>query len=252
MLNFQTHSFGLFSVLLFFVFCFQSNTAQNFDDIISSNRYINCDDVTSRAASIIDDLYIKNQINKIYDFLDYWESKCGQLEEIQRLRTILDIDGRRFIISNNRLRNQAVIEDMLEYRSNLKSIQDSLNSTFILDKDIYKSLNSYNNLTQEIARKSNFGSFDERLILEFYASDTPNFSDIKNAPHTSVLKQMHKTTYENTYGMWHWHWAFAGGIYLPEGNIALFGTRPSLGVIVGGKKLRHNLDFVMDIRIGPS
>lgn len=252
MLNFQTHNFTIFPVLLFFVFCFQSNTAQNFDDVISSNRYINCDQVTIKAASIIDDLYDKNQIDKIYDFLDYWESKCGQLEEIQRLRTIFDIDGRRFIISNNRLRNQAVIEDMLEYRSNLKSIQDSLNSSVNLNKDIYRSLNTYNKLTQDIARRSGFDSIDESLILDFYASDVPDFSKIKNAPESSLLKESYSSILEQTKRTWESHYSINTGMYLPYGNISLFGIRPTIGWSGGGRSKKHNVNLITELRFGPS
>jgi len=229
--------------LFFLLVC--SAKAQNFDDIISSNRYIDCDDVTFNASTLIRGFYDENQIAEIYDFLNYWESKCGQIDVINRFRTILDINGNRF---NSRLISEQTITDLLLYRSSLNPVNDTLNAV----NDFNRSLKSLENLVQRLARNSNSRTADERLILDFYADESPSFQAIKNAPETSRLKEMHATTYDKASKMWQLHWAFALGIYNPYGNISIFGTRPSFGAVFGGKRLRHNIDFIFDIRAGPS
>jgi hypothetical protein len=249
MLNFYTPNFSLFPVLLFFVFCFQSNTAQNFDEIISSNRYINCDDVTLNASTMIRGFYDNKQIDKIYEFLTYWESKCGEIEEIYRLRTVLDINGNQF---NSLSISEETIEDLLYYRNLRNAESNSINNFDGGESELDRSLKSLDQLIQTIARNSNPRTIDERLIVDFYAQEKPTFAAIKNAPNTSRVKEMHSEAYQRAYRMWQWHWAFAGGVYVPYGNISLFGTRPTVGLVMGGKHLRHNIDLIMDIRVGPS
>lgn len=226
-----------------------SNSAQNFDDIISSNRYINCDDVTFNAATMIRGFYDNSQIDKIYDYLDYWESKCGKLEIIDRFRTILDINSNRY---NPRLISESTIEDLMLYRSNVDFANDTVNTFFRRDTEINQNLSSIDRLAQRIASQSRAGTWDEEMILDFYANDTPNFRAIKNASNSSRLKQAHASSLEKANKMWEWHYALIAGVYSPSGNISLFGDRPTIGLMLGAKRLRHNLDFVMDVRIGPS
>jgi len=231
-----------------FLFIFYSN-AQSFDDEISSNRYIDCDDVTYNASTLIIGFYENNQTAKFYEFLEYWESKCGPLDIINRFRTILDINTNRF---NSRLISEQTITDLLLYRFDLSLIDDTNDSNIYAGNDLKQRLNSLQKLVQRLARNSSPGSTDERLILDFYADQDPNFQAIKNSPQTSRLKEMHALSYDKAYKMWEMHWAAALGIYNPYGNISIFGTRPSFGVVFGGKRLRHNIDFVFDIRAGPS
>ncbi|WP_299523765.1 hypothetical protein [Winogradskyella sp.] len=229
-------------ILLFF---FTISVGQSFDDMISSNRAIDCRDVTYSASSIIGDLYANNEMIKIYDFLDYWQSKCGNIEAIDRLRTILDINGNRFSPTSI---SESTIEALLFYRGSINNKNDSIP----LENSYYQKINSIDSLTQKIAKDSNSGSLDEQLLIDFYANENPSFDKIKRAPYYSKLKGLHSTVYGKTLRMWELHFAYIGGAILNYGNISVFGTRPHIGGILGGKTLKHTIDVVFDIRIGSS
>jgi hypothetical protein len=223
--------------------------AQSFDDIISENKYIDCTDVSYNAASIIEESYRDNQIERIYDFLDYWESKCGEIEEINRIRTILDINQNKLIAQSL---SEATIEDLMYYRSSLNPINENMIKSFRFDRDYYQSLASIDDLTQEMSRNSRSNTLDGNLILDFYADPNPSFDKIKTAPNSSKLKELHTNVYNKTYRMWEWHYALMTGATEHYGNISLFGIRPNFGIAFGVKNLRHNLDVVIDFRAGPS
>lgn len=225
-----------------------SGLAQSFDEIISENTYIDCKDVSFNASSIVQDLYFSNQKDKLYKFLDYWETKCGNREPITRLRTILDIDDNRF---NSSSISESTLEDLMFYRRLING-NDYGNNFYAIKNDYHQSIDSLDSLIQKIASNSTSFSQDGQLILDFYSSEFPNFSGIKNAPKTSKLNSLYESYYDKTIRMWEWHYAIMTGISSHYGNISLFGTRPNFGMAFGVKKMKHNIDLVLDFRAGPS
>lgn len=239
---------------LFFCLVLSLAQGQDFDDIISKNRFVDCQDVSFNALSIIKDFNDNNQTQKIYEFLNYWESKCGASEITNRLKTILDIKYGRF---DSFTMNSSTIEDMANYKGNLKFVRDSTSlineiPEFSYIRQDLKLMSSLNSLTQYIAQSSSAGSQDNQYILNFYADPNPSFSAIKTAPNSSKLKFLHANAYEEARKMWQWHYAFVGGVVNYQGDLSIFGTRPFIGMALGAKRLRHNLDMVVDFRLGPS
>lgn len=222
---------------------------QSFDDVVSSNKYIDCKDVSYNAASIISEAYSNNQTNRIYEFLDYWESKCGNLEVVNRIRTILDINDGKFLTKTF---SQETIGNLIFYRSSLNPFDNIQGRKNYFSEDYYQSLASIDDLSKEMASNSRASTLDGELILDFYSAEEPSFSKIKNVGNSSELKELHNETYNKTLRMWQWHYAFITGAIQNYGNISLFGIRPNFGFAFGAKSLRHNLDVVLDFRAGPS
>ncbi|MEM9895805.1 MAG: hypothetical protein AAF789_05505 [Bacteroidota bacterium] len=237
-------------LVLWFYLVLLMSYSQSFDDVISSNRYVDCRDVSFNALSIIGDLYAENNIDKILEFLDYWESKCGAQENIVRLRTILDIRERRFEIDSI---NESTLNQLLSYRREL----DGENFTrFYIPAEVWKEMqarqSSFDSLTQKIARNSTSIQEDESLILDFYSSETPTFTKTKSATSESRLRSVYVENYRKTLSSPELHLAFVTGVSQHYGSISLFGIRPNFGVVFGGKQLRHNYDLILDFRAGPS
>lgn len=238
----------------YFAICFCVVTAtacaQSFDKIVSSNRYIDCRDVTFNANSIISRLYSHNQIDSIFQFLDYWESKCGSMEPALRLKNILKIKNKEF---EQNLISSSLIEQMVYYRENhdffyipYQYYRDQFEDDFTIQRKTYDSL------TRRLASEIISENLDESLLLDFYSSDSPRFEKIKLAPEQSRLKQLRQEIYSKTRSMLQYHLAFATGISQHYGNISVFGVRPNFGMIMGAKRLQHNYDMILDFRAGPA
>lgn len=226
--------------------------AQSFDEIIAANRYIACPDVTFNAVPIIRKLYTNGQIDSVYQFIDYWERKCGFMESTFRLRNILDIRTGQF--EPGEISHQW-IELLLSYRQGLESnlfhrqpryFNDGVHYDFISQKA------AFDTLTRLIAFETLSTDEDESLLLDFYSTPSPTFQKIKSASGQSMLKQLYQDVYSSTLLTPQFHIAFVTGIVQNYGNISTFGTRPTIGMVMGGKQLRHNYDIILDFRAGPS
>ena len=238
---------------LYHILCFctilTTTSAQTFDDIIESNRYIDCRDVTFNATSIIAQLYSRHQIDSIYQFLDYWEGKCGSIESIFRLRNILDIQTGQFQPDSI---SPLWIERLIAYKKNLEYRNYYFYSPLGMPPDLISRQVKFDSLTQDIAIGTSSPNIDGSLILDFYAAENPTFQKIRSAPEESRLKALYRNSYEQAVRIPQFHIAVMTGLALNYGNISIFGTRPSFGMVMGAKQLRHNYDVVLDFRAGPS
>ena len=221
--------------------------AQSFDDIISANRYIDCQDVTHNAQAIIADLYINDHVDSLYQFLHYWESKCGPMEYTFRLKNILDIKTGQF---NPDSLSSWWIESLISYRRSAERRDYDLYYPY--NRDLLSQTRAFDSLARYIASQTLSTSLDGSLILDFYSSKWPTFEKIRSAPDESRLKQLYNEMYMKTFRLPQSHLAFLTGVVQNYGNISIFGTRPNFGLAMGGKYLRHNFDLILDFRAGPS
>jgi hypothetical protein len=235
---------------VFFCVLIVAVSAQSFDEIVSSNRYIDCRDVTFNSNAIIKRLYSNNQIDSIFQFLEYWEKKCGPMEPALRLKNILKIKNKEF--EPNSI-SSSLIEQMLHYIENQdffyipnQYYQNQFEDDFAIQRKAYDSL------TRRFASDIISENLDESLLLDFYSNDSPHFEKIKLAPEQSRLKQLRQEIYSKTRSMPQYHLAFVTGISQHYGNISVFGVRPNFGMIMGARRLKHNYDMILDFRAGPA
>ena len=224
--------------------------AQSFDDVMIRSRYVNCQDVTFNAAGMINKLYKRNQLDSLYRFLDYWQSKCGKPQHIYRLRLLLDIKTANFD-------PESVSNEMFNYMIGYKPRPDYYHFYF----DRVNSETDYNQALGNInAEITTIGkdieqtySVDEALLKEFFTSDSASFTQLKKTPAAeSKLRKIYDQQLTETLNLPEFHWAFFVGYYQPYGKLDVFGPHPTIGFMGGIKKFRHNFDLVMDIRMGPS
>lgn len=225
--------------------------AQSFDDIVASNKYIDCADVTFNAVPIIKRLYAASEIDSIYSFLDYWEQKCGLMESAFRLRNILNIRTGHFVADSI---SEAWIELMMIYRAGLEPYLYPHYPSFMngINDDLNAMKADFDKLTRLIASETITVGMEESLVLNFYSADAPTFEEIKSAPSHSRLKQLHERIYNKTFRIPEFHISFVTGVSRHFGNISIFGVRPNFGMVMGAKHLRHNYDLLLDFRAGPS
>ncbi|MEL7222518.1 MAG: hypothetical protein AAGJ93_14445 [Bacteroidota bacterium] len=221
--------------------------AQSFDDLVSSNKYIDCQDVSFNAFPIIEKLYADRKIDRLLEFLDYWESKCGPNEPAFRIRNILKIDRGEF---DSDVISLEWIDLLIMYRSNLEERKKVPSGLPV--SDLAQRMLLLDNLSREMAGGMFSINEDETLLLDFYGSESPNFTRIRLASEASKLKRIHRDVERKTSWQPELHLAFVTGLSQNNGNISLFGTRPNFGLVMGGKQRRHNYDLVLDFRAGPS
>ena len=225
-------------------------SAQGFDEMMIKNRYVNCQDVTFNAGDMIHKLYSRNQLDSLYSFLDYWQSKCSENEQIHRLRLLLDIKTANF---DPESASSQMFDYMLAYKPQEYYGRFHFYNNYN-NNDYYLALKRINTEISIIGKSiEQVYSTDEALLKEFYTSESASFDQLKKTPATeSKLRKIYDQRLKETLVMPEFHWAFFVGYYQPYGKLDVFGAHPSLGFMGGIKKFRHNLDFVMDVRFGRS
>lgn len=240
--------------LCFFGIC----QAQNFDDLMLKRQYVNCQDVNFNAPGMIKSLYEKNETDSLYSFLDYWQSKCGDILYIESIRTLLDIKTANF---DSTAIDAALFNSLIHYKQvyprylswcvgfmDYRPFQDESQQEYT---QLQKNLQ---NETRKIASDIQATySTDESLLQDYYAADSVSFSKIKNAsPRESKLKRLYDLELQKALRIPEFHAALFAGYYHPFGNLEVFGPHPSIGAIFGARQLRHNYDLVFDVRFGRS
>lgn len=247
------------SLLLFWILVIGSigfANAQSFDDMMVRNRYVNCQDVSYNAAGMIRKLYQQNQLDSIYSFLNYWQSKCGKIEQIYRLRLLLDIKTANF---DRESVNNEMFSYMIRYKPETYQSYAApiFFERFNLDEyeiDYQQALKNVDAEIDIIAKSiDQTYSTDEALLKEFYTASFATFDEVKKAsPQESGLKRIYDRRLEDALKLPEFHWALFLGYYQPFNKLEVFGAHPTVGLMGGMRKARHNFDMVMDVRIGPS
>lgn len=225
-------------------------SAQNFDALMLRNPYVSCQDVTFNAAKIIGQLYEKSETDSLYSFLDYWENKCGSTSQSLALRTLLDIKTANFD-------ENSITEDSFDRFFGISSQAPYTTPFYSYVPPSTDDNQNFKNIQAEIRKIANdisqTYSADEALLVDFYKLEAPSFKNIKQASaEESRLKKLHQAKLAEAEAIIEGHVAFFAGYYQPYKKIELFGPHATLGIMLGGRKFRHNLDFTFDIRIGPS
>lgn len=226
--------------------------AQSFDNMVLRNRYVNCPEVTFNAGRLVSELYKKAEIDSVYDFLDYWENKCGPIHSIYPLRILLDIKTANFDSAQ-------ISDDLFNQLIYFKLLRNDLSPYYPITepfsiRDYREAVNSINqeiiNIAADIEQTY---SEDEALLVDFFKSDSPDFTNIKAAvPENSKLKRIHDKELNTALQMPEYHMGIFAGYYQPLKKLEVFGPHATIGLILGVKKERHNFDLVMDVRMGRS
>lgn len=223
-----------------------------FDEYIRRRPNVSCEDVNYNAYEIIKRLHAKRETDSLYTFLNYWERHCGPVDPIESFRLVLDISTRKFDAS--RIDSTLFVTLMRHGDANLDlfDIRPWHHPYRYYYHYPSPSLDSLRIIIQEIAGRAYSNNPDEQLILNFYASEDPSFEEIRNASEESILRRLWEEMNKETRKLGQGHFALATGVVRYTGNASIFGTRPNLGFILGGKKMRHNFDFILAFRMGPS
>lgn len=239
--------FTVTGIFIFLAYC-GNLQGQSFDDIISKKKYVDCKDVSFNAPNMVHSLYAKGETDSLYSFLDYWQTKCGEQEYVFAIRTLLDIKTANFDSAdiNDRLFNNLIVYKERNQLTGYPGYGAGYEFT-----QFYNELQRETRLIASSIEQTY--STDEALITAFYESDTVSFHKIKtSSSNESKLKRLYNERVDDALGLPQLHMAFFLSYYQPFGKLEVFGPHMGAGGILGVNQLRHNLDFVIDIRFGQS
>jgi hypothetical protein len=222
----------------------------SFDQIISKNAIIRCEDVQFNAYNIIKGLHERNQIDSLYGFIDYWENRCGVFEMSFRLRQLLDIEQGRF---NSDKINAEWIEFLISFKT--LSLDGLPLAQTVEDAYIYQQVEYLNTFLYNYARTIPVPahSLDAKLLLDFYSRKYPTFTKIADAsPDESRLSEFYHHERRRTERTETSEIVFNIGYYRPFGKLERFGGHPVFGIGYGYNVLRHAGVLQLDFHAGPS
>ncbi|MEO1653200.1 MAG: hypothetical protein AAFU64_06625, partial [Bacteroidota bacterium] len=142
------------------------------------------------------------------------------------------------------------MDSLLLYRDRLERSNQHDDAQASNSQKIQSAKRKYDRLTQQMATQANLLAPELSLLMDFYASNTPDFQKIKAANPGDRLKMAYLEKYQQTLKMPQVHFSLHLGFTQNDRELSLFGTRPSGGLILGIKKVHHNLDLVSEFRYG--
>ncbi len=222
----------------------------SFDQIISKNAVIRCEDVQFNSYNVIKGLYERKQIDSLYLFIEYWEDKCGVHELSFRFKQLLNIEQGRF---NEERINAEWIEFLILYKESIKyglPPPQTPEDEYINQQLEY--LNAFLfNYARAIPVKTS--SLDAKLLLAFYSSSNPTFTKIASAsPDESRLSDFYHHEKRQTDRAAVWEILFNTGYYKPYAGLERFGGHPVFGMGYAYNVMRHTAVLQLDFYAGPS
>jgi len=208
--------------------------------VMNKNKF-RCEDVSARSMQLFMDYYQAGQKDSIPFMLEFWESKCGNIEAVQRTKILFAIDNNTY--------NDAVIEEgILDLIFDYKALKTNPLP------DAYPK-EQFNRFTRQLAEKNkvrfseanieyawcDLYSFDGEGDSIFYYIQKYQYADSK-------LTEEYFQDVEKERSKRYNHFAFTTGCWIPTGSLAIFGVHPEVGLVVGFKYKRWSCDMNVNIR----
>lgn len=188
-----------------------------------------CEDVSAQCMQLFMDYYQLGQKDSIPFMLEFWKSKCGNIETVQRAKILFAIDNNTY--------NDAVVEDgILELIFDYKNLKpDTLPDAYLKE--------DFNHFTRQLARKNKFRFSEENIEYawcDFYGfnSDSIFYYIQKYQYADSKLTEEYFQNAEKERSKRYNHFGFTTGCWIPTGKLAVFGIHPEVGLTFGFKYKR--------------
>ncbi|HEX5155061.1 MAG TPA: hypothetical protein VFW07_26640 [Parafilimonas sp.] len=207
-----------------------------------TKKHPDCRDVFLNAIDVIPQLYRQHELDSLQKAIDIWKNACGEIYEVQYTALLLAIE-----------------------RSTYNSAQPDSNLIPLLNRYAmaYANAVTYNAYYGESAGYYKISATWGRLLLarpgltktEAFICNV--FAGNIKEPEKEI--RQHKEEYSTLYTLLNEALAAqkkAGsvectvltGIWIPTNNAAVLGVHPSLGIQVGGRYNRHQVDFTIQFR----
>lgn len=215
-------------------------TAQNSVEEAMSRKHPDCEDVYKNAIEVIPRLYREHSFDSLRKAIDIWEMICGTVPEIKYTKILLSIERSSFDFSMP----EGLIESLDRYSSNYKNYQRYHAST--PSSDYYKVIAAWAKLLLQQKKLS----VNEKFVCDVFAGNI-------NDPRLELRQQ--KEEYAELYNLMikdladqkksgSTEYTLISGVWIPTQNAAVLGIHPSLGLQIGGRFDRHQIDLTIQFR----
>ncbi|MBO9562184.1 MAG: hypothetical protein J7621_05390 [Niastella sp.] len=211
---------------------------------------LRCEDVRQNALEAIPRIYREQPIDSVIRAISFWEDKCKNSEELQRIKILVAIKNRHF---SELLYDSNIIHHIDRF----KEVKD-LNSSsppgwwYSYHPEDLKLLIAYNTFTKELARS---------LLPVVDTSKLESYFCYLYADTGNTKKILDKSTFKNTSLVKYYsefqaaqrkqggvHIALISGIWIPTGAATLLGNHPYIGLEYGGRDDKNRLVFTMSFK----
>jgi hypothetical protein len=211
---------------------------------------LRCEDIRQNALAAIPRIYREQPIDSVIRAISFWEDKCQNSEELQRIKILVAIKNRHF--------SELLYDsNIVHYIDRFKEVKD-LNSSsppvwwYGYNPEDLKLLMAYNAFTKELAH-SLLPVVDTAKLESYFCylyADTGNTKKIldkSSFKNTSLVKYYSQfQTVQRKQGRM--HIAFIGGVWIPTGAATLLGNHPYIGLEYGGRDDKNRLVFTMNFK----
>ena len=201
-----------------------------------------CKDVYANALDLIPELYKVKFYDSLQKALTIWKKYCGDIQEVTTLEILLSIEQSAFTESKY---DSTLIARLNEHATAYQNI-NMFGRYYVNSKKYYEVTASWANI---LLQRSNLSS-TEKFICNVLAGN------IKN-PSKEIKQHSNEYTYLNSLlqeeliqekknGFL--EYTIIAGIWSPTGNMSVVGLHPSVGLQLGGRFNRGQLDITMQVR----
>jgi hypothetical protein len=232
----------LLAATLSCIFLNHHATAQVSVEEAMARKHPDCKDVFLNAIDIIPQLYKEKSFDSLQKAIDIWKSTCGSLLEVRYTEILLAIERSSF---NTVAPDSGLVELLQSYSFAYKNYS-RYNTYFGTTSSFYKLSSTWARLLLERANLS----VNEKFVCNVFAGNISN-------PEKEI--KQHKDEYKLLFNLLNKNFAdqkkrgsteytIISGIWSPTGNASLLGVHPSIGLQLGGRFDRHQIDLTMQVR----
>jgi hypothetical protein len=217
-----------------------------------SKPVLRCEDIRQNALEAIPRLYREQPIDSVIRAISFWEDKCKNSEELQRIKILVAIKNRNFselLYDNNIIH---YIDRFIEF----KDLNSSSPPGGWFSLKEYNTFIAYNAFTKELAR-SLLPIVDTSKLEGYFCYLYADTGNTKKILDRSTFKNTSLVQYYSQYeatlrkrGLV--HMALTGGNWIPTGAATLLGNHPYIGLEFGGRDEKNRLIFAMSFKFGKS
>lgn len=231
-------------------------SAQDFDAMLAKSKPLECSDISYNAGQQFIEYWQQNKTTELDALISYWEVKCGQREPVFRAKILNAIANKKFSES---LLDEGTANMLNNFQSRWQMIKNGQYYSY----DNYAAYYAYipfnqdfDQFTQNIAqtlKEQQAVNSVEYVLADFYSGNTSDtvFQKLtkllsSEAGYIQSIEELRRTN-EREGEM---NLAAYGGVWMPRGGAKFIGIKPEVGMMIGGKGKRHNVDLSFGIRFG--
>ena len=244
----------IFSLVLLMLGWVVSAQEVDFDAYMERKVKFRCEDISETSSLLFCDYVKRSDLDSAAMLLSYWNDRCHDNEAVERAKILLSIKNGTY--SDDSL-SFGVTWDMMEFKRRLVEERGD----YYEEKPpflYYSYLDpgcEFDLFTREWAAEMMVEQDEnsiEYLWCQFFSGETSGtlraISEMDKSAASFLVNETQKMIKEVGSREQAFNMAFLSGMWMPVGELSVFGIHPEIGFQVGGQDGRFMLDFTLLFR----